>query len=157
MASKSASLAVMLLAAGCSLAARAAIDACDAQGYRNLKIGAIRDFREDGNAYFDFRVGKDNLGDDGAPTTDNVAYSEARDSAVHAFAEAFRTIAPAPAPDADLEYSHIESASARCQLSRFFAFRVPVRSMHWKAERPGGTDGMLPAVKDLLRQKSLVQ
>lgn len=146
-------IAILIL----SLASGAfAFDVCDTNGFEKTEIGWIRTVSVNENIFIDFKVNKDELEQDGLPAAPDIATALSKDLASNAYYRLYKSVNPPPYSNADLSYSKTELFVGNCWLKNTYGFRTPLSTFQWsEADSSSGSD-MLPAVRDFLKRKQLI-
>lgn len=134
-----------------------AFDVCDSDGFKKTDIGWIRSVKSNKDIYIEFKVSKEELEKDGALETNGIASSLARDAASNAYYKIFKSVNPPPYINSDLVYKNTESFVSTCWLKKFYGYRTLLSNFQWVESSPQSDEDMLPAVKDLLRRKQLIE
>ena len=131
-------------------------DVCDANGFEKKDIGWIRTVSVYKNIFIDFKVNKDEMEQDGLAVTSDISLVLAKDMASNAYYRLYKSVNPPPYSNADLIYSKTEMFVGNCWLKKTYGFRTPLSTFHWSDAGSSSDNDMLPAVKDLLRRKNLI-
>ena len=133
-----------------------AFDVCDTNGFERSEIGWVRSVSINKIFFIDFKVNKDELEEDGLPTTPDLQATLAKDLASNAYYRLYKSVNPPTYSDAVLTYSNTETFVGNCWLKKTYVFRTPLNTFHWSKVDSNSDADMLPAVRDLLKRKHLI-
>jgi hypothetical protein len=133
-----------------------AFDVCDKHGFDKSNIGWIRTVSLNQQTYVDFKVNIDELNDQGISVPLDIAYALAKDAASNAYFNLYKGLRPPESDNHDLIYSDTQAFSSSCWLKKTYGFRTPLSNFKWVSLSSSDDDEFLPAIKDLLRRKQLI-
>ena len=132
-----------------------AFDVCDKHGFEKAELGWIRSVSVNQKVYVDFKVNIDELGENGIAASPDIAPALAKDAASNAYYKLYKSVMPPASEKLDLIYSGTQAYLSTCWLKKTYGFRTPLSTFQW-AEPSSSDDDYLPAIKDLLKRKQLI-
>lgn len=131
-----------------------AFDVCDKHGFEKADLGWVRTVSVNQKVYVDFKVNIDELEENGIAASPDIAPVLAKDAASNAYYKLYESVMPPASGKLDLIYTGTQTYLSTCWLKKTFGFRTPLSTFQWA--EPNSSDDYLPAIKDLLKRKQLI-
>jgi hypothetical protein len=128
-------------------------DACDDEGFRNVRDGQIRKWNESGDDWLEFRTTPDRLLDRYGPG--KALPVVAAQSARNAMYVEFDRLERRPAEDAVLDIRDMQSVAVSCDGQEVFDFKVPWSGLRWGA-RTLDPNTLMPPIREFLKENGVI-
>jgi hypothetical protein len=147
-------LACLLVQSVAGATASRASDACDDNGFRNVRDGQIRKWREAGEDWIEFRTTRERLIDryGAGRALPQVAAQAARNALLVEFDRVERR----PDAHASLDIRDMQSVAASCDGREVFDFKAPWSGLSWSTEQAFAPDSLMPPVRAFLKQNGVI-